>query len=99
MITAFSTSAMAQELADPRHPIPVGATVVLIAAVMPAALADALQRLRSEGHVVHVLKTSTAPGSVTFDRVPVTELGDVLADLEADAIESGIIEAPEEATF
>ncbi len=97
MITAFTTSSMARELADPRHPLPVGATVVLIAAVLPESLAAALQRLRTEGHVVHVLKTSMAEWDVTLDRIPITELGEVLVELEAEAVEAGVIELPEEA--
>ena len=43
--------------------------------------------------------SKTAPWSVTLDRIAVSELGEVLEDLEAQAIEAGVIEAPEEPVF
>jgi uncharacterized protein (DUF58 family) len=95
MITAFSTSSMATDLLDPRHPLPAGSTVVMIAAVMPDELAGTLHRLRGDGHIVHVLKTSNTPWAANLDRIPVTELAPVIEELEAVAIAEGIIEAPE----
>ena len=93
-VTAFTTSAMSTALEDPRHPIPGGATVVVVAAVMPDELAGTLNRLRAEGHRVHVLKTSPGAWQAPLDRVPVTDVSGTMAVLEHEAIEAGIMAVP-----
>ncbi len=94
-VTAFTTSAMAEALEDHAHPIPAGATVVVVAAVMPGELAGTLNRLRTEGHRVHALKTAPGTWQAALDRVPVTDVSGPMQVLEQEAIAAGIMAAPE----
>ncbi|MGE3855688.1 MAG: hypothetical protein AB7G21_01875, partial [Dehalococcoidia bacterium] len=84
MITAFTTSNMAGDLEDPAYPLPAGATVVLIAAVMPDDLAATLLRLRDRGHFVAVVKTSHAIWDRALDPIPVVTVAAAMEALEAD---------------
>jgi len=51
---------------------------------MPPDLAATLRRLRGEGHVVHVVKTSPAEWDVDLGPIPHTNLDPVMRALEAD---------------
>ncbi len=95
MVTAFTTGEMSDALEDPAHPIPAGATIVLVAAVLPAELVDTLRRLRGRGHRVHVVKTSTRVWDVDPTPVRVTEVAAAVEVLEAEALAAGVMEAPE----
>ena len=92
MITAFTTSNMASDLEDPMYPLPAGATVVVIAAVMPEDFAATLQRLRDRGHFVAVVKTARAVWETSLDRIPIV---DVVAPMEALEAEPDLAPARE----
>lgn len=98
MVTAFTTGEMSDELEDPAHPIPAGATVVLIAAVLPGDLVATLRRLRGRGHRVHVVKTSRRVWDIDPAPVPVIEVAATVEVLEAEALAAGVMEAPEGVT-
>ena len=95
MVTAFTTGEMSDVLEDSAHPIPAGATIVLVAAVLPAELVETLRRLRGRGHRVHVVKTSARVWDVDPAPIRVTEVAGVVEALEAEAIAAGVMEAPE----
>ncbi|MDA1241116.1 MAG: DUF58 domain-containing protein [Chloroflexi bacterium] len=94
-VTAFTTSPMSAALEDSAHPIPGGSTVVVVAAVMADDLVATLNRLRSEGHRVHVLKTSNRTWQAALDRIPVTDVSGAMEIMEREAIEAGVLEIPE----
>lgn len=98
MVTAFTTGEMSDALEDSAHPIPAGATIVLVAAVLPAELVETLRRLRGRGHRVHVVKTSNRVWDVDPAPIHVTEVTAVIEVLEAEAIAAGVMEAPEGVT-
>ncbi len=83
MVQPMIPSRLAAELESREHPLPAGATVVVVAALMPDDLVATLQRLRSEGNAVHVVKTSDEPWDAALDQIPVTELFAVMLALEA----------------
>ena len=83
MITAFTTSNMAGDLEDAAYPLPAGATVVVIAAVMPEDLAATLLRLRDRGHFVAVVKTTQALWDRSIDPIPVVSVAAAMEALEA----------------
>ncbi len=95
MVTAFTTGEMSDALEDSAHPIPAGATIVLVAAVLSDELAGTLRRLRGRGHRVHVVKTSTRVWSADPAPVRVIEVADTVGALEAEALAAGVMEAPE----
>lgn len=95
MVTNFTTGEMAEALDDPSFPIPAGATVVLVAAVLPADIVATLRRLRGRGHRVHIVKTSHRVWDIDTTPIPVTEIASTVEALEADAVASGVMEAPE----
>lgn len=95
MVTSFTTSEMADALEEPSHPLPAGATVVLVAALVTDELAGTLLRLRTEGHSVHVVKTSLDPWDRDLGRIPVIEVGSSMERLEREAIAEGTLAAPE----
>ena len=84
MITAFTTSNMAGDLEDPSYPLPAGATVVVVAAVMPEDLAATLLRLRDRGHFVAVVQTSAAIWDRSLHPIPVVSVAAAMAALEAE---------------
>lgn len=84
MITAFTTSNMASDLEDSAYPLPAGATVVLVAAVMTDDLAATLLRLRDRGHFVAVVKTSHAIWDRALGPIPVVDVASAMEALEAD---------------
>ena len=76
----FTTGELATELENPRHPLPIGSTVVVVAAVMPPALSLTLNKLRKKGHLVNVLRTSLPDwdpeGFETLENIPLIEVAD-----------------------
>ncbi|MSQ30747.1 MAG: DUF58 domain-containing protein [Dehalococcoidia bacterium] len=84
MITAFTTSNMAGDLEDPAYPLPAGATVVVVAAVMPEDLAATLLRLRDRGHFVAVVQTSAAIWDRSLAPIPVVSVAAAMEVLEAE---------------
>lgn len=83
MITAFATSSLAEELERPGHALPAGATVVVVSSRMPPELAATLQRLRAQGHGVHVVKTGTMEWGSPLDQISVTDVEARMRELEA----------------
>ncbi|MFA7249933.1 MAG: DUF58 domain-containing protein [Dehalococcoidia bacterium] len=82
MITSFTTSNMAHDLEDPSYPLPAGATIVVVAAVMPEDLAATLMRLRDRGHFIAVVKTSHAIWDRSLDPIPVVSVAAAMQVLE-----------------
>ena len=89
----FTTGELATELENPRHPLPIGSTVVVVAAVMPPALSLTLNKLRKKGHLVNVLRTSLPDwdpeGFETLENIPLIEVADrmdILMSGEAEII-------------
>lgn len=86
MIAPFTISSLASELERPGHALPAGATLIVVAALMPPDLAATLRRLRGEGHAVHVVKTSSAAWDGSLAPIPVINIEPVMRALEeADA--------------
>ncbi len=82
-IAPFTTSTLGGELESRAHPLPVGANVVVVAALMPQELVATLMRLRGEGHTVHVVKTSEATWDIALGRtIPVHDVSAFAAALE-----------------
>lgn len=94
MVTSFTTGEMSEALEDPRHSIPAGATVVLVAAVLPADIVDTLRRLKARGHHIHIVKTSTRTWDVDPAPIPVVEVAATAEALEAEAVAAGWMERP-----
>lgn len=84
MIAPFTISSLAAELERPGHALPAGATVVVVAGLMPPDLAATLQRLRGEGHGIHVVKTSSGEWDTPLAPIRVTEIEPVMRSLEAE---------------
>lgn len=74
IIAPYTTATLAGELESRTHPLPVGATVVVVAALMPSDLVATLHRLRAEGHRVHVVKTAEASWDAALGRIPVHDV-------------------------
>jgi uncharacterized protein (DUF58 family) len=94
VVTAFTTIDMSRALADPAHPLPPGSTVVLITALMTESVEAELRRLRSEGHVVHVLKTAPGEWTRNLDPIPVRDMSAPMDVLEQEAIAAGLTADP-----
>ncbi len=62
-----------------------GSTLVVAAAVMPNELAATLLRLRTDGHYVHVVKTSEREWDVNLGSIPVSDVSAFMASQEAEA--------------
>ena len=89
MISPYTTSRLSDELESREHGLPAGATVVVVAALMPQDLFATLHRLRNEGHAVHVVKTSDGPWEELFDRIPVSDVSPLMRAIEeANAAEA-----------
>ncbi len=95
MITSFTTSNMAGDLEDPAYPLPAGATIVLVAAVLPEELAATLQRLRDHGHFVTVVKTTHGAWERSLDRIPIVSVAGAMEALEAEPDRAPTRDAPE----
>ena len=83
----FAMAPLAAELERPGQALPIGATLVVVAALMPPALVAVLRRLRREGHDVHVVKTSPQPWDALLAPIPVSEIATYMEPLEAEASE------------
>ncbi len=89
MITSYTTSRLSDELESREHGLPAGATVVVVAALMPQDLFATLHRLRNEGHAVHVVKTSDEPWEEPFNQIPVSDVSPFMREIEeANAAEA-----------
>ncbi len=84
MITPFTTSNLGHDLEDAHHPLPAGATIVVVAAVMPVDLAASLRRLRGNGHYVAVVRTARGEWTADLGPIPVHDVVDAVEALEAD---------------
>lgn len=82
MISPYTTSRLSDQLESREHGLPAGATVVVVAALMPQDLFATLHRLRSEGHAVHVVKTSDGPWDEPFDQIPVSDVSPFMREIE-----------------
>lgn len=94
VVSAFTTIEMARALEDPSHPLPPGATVVLITALVTEDMEAALRRLRANGHAVHVLKTAPGEWERNLDPIPVRDMAEVMEALEREAIAAGLTADP-----
>ena len=82
MVQPLIPSRLAAELESREHPLPAGATIVVVAALMPDDLVGTLQRLRAEGYALHVVKTSEEPWEARLDQIPITDLSAAMRTLE-----------------
>lgn len=82
MVQPMIPSRLAAELESREHPLPVGATVVVVAALMPEDLVATLQRLRSDGYALHVVKTSETPWEAALDQIAVTDISRTMLAIE-----------------
>lgn len=96
VVSAFTTIEMAHALEDPRHPLPSGATIVLITALVTETTEAALRRLRAAGHAIHVLKTDRRTWERDLAPIPVVEMAPVMEPLEEAAIAAGLTADPRE---
>lgn len=94
VVTPFTTIEMARALEDPAYPLPPGATIVLVTALVSERTEAALRRLRSQGHAVHVLKTARRVWHRDLAPIPVTELAPAMELLEEEAIAAGLVTPP-----
>ena len=85
MISPYTTSPLSDQLESREHGLPAGATIVVVAALMPQDLVATLERLRSEGHAVHVVKTSEEPWELSPVAIPVSEVARRMRELETEA--------------
>jgi uncharacterized protein (DUF58 family) len=90
MVTSFTTSRMAVELEGQSRTLHAGTTLVVVAAVMTEDLAATLLRLRTEGHFVHVVKTSRPAWTANLGAIPVSEIAAIMELHEADAAREGL---------
>ncbi len=81
----FAMAPLAAELERPGAALSLGATLVVVAALMPPDLAATLTRLRGQGHTVHVVKTSDRRWEQSLGTIPVTEIAPFAEALEAEA--------------
>ncbi len=82
----FAMAPLALELERRGEALPIGASVVVVAALMTEDLVASLERLRRERHEVHVVKTSSAPWTVDTGSIPVTEVAFYMERLEQEAL-------------
>ena len=80
----FAMASLAAELERRGEALPLGASLVVVAALMPPDLAGALRRLRRDGHDVHVVKTSEAEWEANLAPIQVAEIATYMQQLEAD---------------
>jgi uncharacterized protein (DUF58 family) len=96
VVSSFTTIEMARALEDPAHPLPPGATIVVITAIVTENTEAALRRLRASGHAVHVLKTDRREWRNNLAPIPVHHMADAMEVLEREAIEAGLTADPRE---
>lgn len=85
MVTSFATGRLSTELESRDQPLPNGATIVVIAAIMSERLVATMHRLRAEGHFVHVVKTTPLEWDIELGSLPVSDVSAYMADLEEQA--------------
>lgn len=90
----FAMAPLADELERRGEALPLGASLVLVAALMPDSLAATLRRLRREGRDVHVVKTSHKTWEADMGSIPVFNVASHMEQLEA---ESESVEVPNRA--
>jgi len=88
MIAPFTISSLEAELERPGHALPAGATLIVVAALMPFDLAATLRRLRAEGHAVHVVKTSAGEWDAPLAPIPVIDIEPTMSAIEEEAAAS-----------
>jgi uncharacterized protein (DUF58 family) len=93
MVAPFTTSLLSEELERPGSALPAGATIVVVAALMPPELAATLRRLRGQGYQVHVVKTSSWVWPAEAQSLPITEMEPAMRVLEAQAEADDILQA------
>ena len=81
----FAMAPLAEELERRGEALPLGASLVVVAALMTDALAATLRRLRRAGHDVHVVKTSNTAWEAELGPIPVSEIASYMEGLEAEA--------------
>ncbi|MDE2696536.1 MAG: DUF58 domain-containing protein [Chloroflexota bacterium] len=81
----FAMHPLSSELERRGEALSLGATIVVVAALMPPDLAATLQRLSHEGHTVHVIKTSDQLWDQALGSIPVTEVSSRMEVLEEQA--------------
>ena len=81
----FAMAPLAAELERRGEALPIGASVVVVAALMTDQLVASLERLRRERRDVRVVKTSSVPWEVQTGSIPVIEIAPFMERLEADA--------------
>ena len=79
----FAMAPLSAELERPGEALPLGATLVVVGALLPPDLAATLTRLRGQGHAVHVVKTSSHRWEHSLGTIPVTEIAPFAEALEA----------------
>ena len=87
MVQPMIPSRLADELESHEHTLPAGATIVVVAALMPDDLAATLVRLRSEGYAVYVIKTSYDEWEFDLAPLPVIDVAATMEALEDDEAE------------
>ena len=84
-VTIFTTGPLSDELDQLKHPLPIGSTIVTIAAQMPPELSFTLNQLRNSGHTVNVLRTSDEDwdplGFNDLERIQIHEMADRMDEL------------------
>lgn len=81
----FAMHTLSAELERRGEVVSLGATLVVVAALMSPDLAATLQRLSHEGHTVHIVKTSEQPWEQSVGSIPITEIAGGMTVLEEDA--------------
>jgi hypothetical protein len=84
-VTIFTTGPLSEELDQLKHPLPIGSTIVTIAAQMPPELSYTLNKLRNSGHPVNVLRTSDEDwdplGFKALERIRIHEMAGQMDEL------------------
>ena len=83
-VNPFAMRPLSAELERPGEALSMGATLVVVAALMPPDLAAALRRLRAEGHAVHAVRTSRRRWDPLPAAIPVTSVAERMEALEAE---------------
>lgn len=96
VVSSFTTIEMARALEDPAHPLPSGATIVVVTGLVTESTEAALRRLRRAGHAIHVLKTDQRDWGRDLTPIPVRHMAEAMEVLERDAIEAGLTADPRE---
>ncbi len=95
MVQPVIPSRLSEELESHEHTLPAGATIVVVAALMPDDLVATLQRLRSEGYALHVVKTTEEHWEADLKPIPVSDVSLVMRDLEEAEAELAPEKPPE----